>query len=154
VSLAAFLLIGLVELRTGTDALAWLGGLANGRPRFSTILLIAALWALAVPGSSTFVSELYVLLGAFQAEALLGAAASLAIVLAAMYMLRWYSALAHEEDGPRVPPDTPDMRAGELGIAVPIVLILLVLSAYPAGVMDRVSPVFDELVQPAAEAAR
>jgi NADH:ubiquinone oxidoreductase subunit 4 (subunit M) len=69
-------------------------------------------------------------------------------------MLRWYSALAHEEDGPRVPPDTPDMRAGELGIAVPIVLILLVLAAYPAGVMDRVSPVFDELVQPAAEAAR
>ena len=68
----------------------------------STVLLIAALFALAVPGSSVFVSELYILIGAFQQQALLGAAAACAIVLAAMYMLRWYSALAHEGDGERV----------------------------------------------------
>ena len=55
VSLAAFLLIGIVETRAGTDILASLGGLANGRPMFSTVFLIAALWALAVPGSSVFV---------------------------------------------------------------------------------------------------
>ena len=61
----------------------------------STVFLIAALWALAVPGSSVFVSELYILIGAYQQAALLGAAAALGIVLAAMYMLRWYSAIAH-----------------------------------------------------------
>jgi NADH-quinone oxidoreductase subunit M len=141
VSLAAFLLIGLVELRTGSDAFAVLGGLANGRPRWSTVLLIAALWALAVPGSSTFVSELYVLLGTFQKSALLGGVAACAIVLAAMYMLRWYSAIAHERNGPRVFPETPDMRGGELSIAVPLVLVLLAMSAYPAFVMDRTSSV-------------
>jgi NADH-quinone oxidoreductase subunit M len=139
VSLAAFLLIGIVETRTGTDILASLGGLANGRPMLSTVFLIAALWALAVPGSSVFVSELYILIGAFQQAALLGAAAALGIVLAAMYMLRWYSALAHEDDGERVPQGMPDLRPSELAIAVPLILILLALTAYPFGVMDRIT---------------
>jgi NADH-quinone oxidoreductase subunit M len=139
VSLAAFLLIGLVELRAGTDALAALGGLANRRPVASTVFLIAALFALAVPGSCVFVSELYVLIGAFEFEPLLGAAGALAIVLAAMYMLRWYSAIAHEDDGARIEPGTADLQRFELGIAVPLVLILLAMSAYPFGVMERIA---------------
>jgi NADH-quinone oxidoreductase subunit M len=138
VSLAAFLLIGLVELRAGTDRFRLLGGLSNKRPVMSTVLLIAALWVLAVPGSSMFVSELYILLGAFEQQAVLGAAAACGIVLAAMYTLRWYSALAHEGNGERVSDDTPDLRRGELAIAVPLILILLAITAYPYGVMKRI----------------
>jgi NADH-quinone oxidoreductase subunit M len=138
VSLAAFLLIGLVELRTGTDALKSLGGLANRRPVASTVFLLAALFALAVPGSSVFISELYILIGAFGEQPLLGAAGSLGIVLAAMYMLRWYSAIAHEDDGERIEATTPDLRRSELAVAVPLLLILLVLSAWPFGVMERI----------------
>ncbi|HYX85271.1 MAG TPA: NADH-quinone oxidoreductase subunit M [Gaiellales bacterium] len=139
VSLAAFLLVGIVEARTGTDLFRSLGGLANSRPVMSTVFLIAALWALAVPGSSVFVSELYILIGAYTQAALLGAAAASGIVLAAMYMLRWYSALAHEASGEQVPADMPDLRPGELAIAAPLILILLALTAYPFGVMDRIS---------------
>ena len=139
VSLAAFLLIGLVELRAGSDRFRVLGGLANGRPVMSTVLLIAALWALAVPGSSIFVSELYILIGAFQQQAVLGGVAACGIVLAAMYMLRWYSALAHERDGEKVSDETPDLRLPELAIAVPLILILLAMTAYPYGVMRRIT---------------
>ena len=137
-SLAAFLLIGLVELRTGTDLFRWLGGLANRRAALSTVFLFATMFALAVPGSSTFVSELYILLGAFRFEPWLGAAAATGIVLAAMYMLRWYSGIAHETEGERVDPATPDLRPYELGIAVPLVLVLLAMSAWPSGVMERI----------------
>jgi NADH-quinone oxidoreductase subunit M len=139
VSLAAFLLIGLVELRAGSDGFRVLGGLSNKRPVMSTVLLIAALWALAVPGSGVFVSELYILIGAFQQQAVLGGAAALGIVLAAMYMLRWYSALAHERNGERVFDDTPDLRVSELAIAVPLILILLAMTVYPYGVMRRIT---------------
>jgi NADH-quinone oxidoreductase subunit M len=137
VSLAAFLLIGIVELRCGTDALRVLGGLANGRPVLSTVFLMAALFTLAVPGSSVFVSELFILIGAFQEQPLLGAAAALGIVLAAMYMLRWYSALAHGDEGEAVPRATPDLRIPELAVAVPLLLLLLAASAWPFGVMER-----------------
>jgi NADH-quinone oxidoreductase subunit M len=139
VSLAAFLLIGLVELRAGSDGFRVLGGLSNRRPVLSTVLLIAALWALAVPGSSIFVSELYILIGAFQQQAVLGGVAACGIVLAAMYMLRWYSALAHGENGAKVTDDTPDLRVSELAIAVPLILLLLAMTAYPYGVMRRIS---------------
>jgi NADH-quinone oxidoreductase subunit M len=139
VSLAAFLLIGLVELRAGSDRFRVLGGLANGRPVLSTVFLIAALGALDVPGSSIFVSEIYILIGAFQQQAVLGAVAACGIVLAAMYMLRWYSALAHENDGERVSPETPDLRVSELAIAAPLLLILFAMTAYPWGVMQRVT---------------
>jgi NADH-quinone oxidoreductase subunit M len=140
VSLTAFLLIGLVELRTGSDAFRLLGGLANRRPVLSSVLLIAALFTLAVPGSSVFVSEIYILIGAFQQQALLGAAAACAIVLAAMYTLRWYSGLAHEADGPLVNEQTRDLRPAELLVAVPLILILLAMSAWPFGVMERIGP--------------
>jgi NADH-quinone oxidoreductase subunit M len=112
--------------------------LANRRPVLSTVLLIAALYALAVPGSSVFVSEIYILIGAFAENALLGSVAAVAIVLAAMYMLRWYSALAHGDDGPSVPAGMPDMRSRELVIAVPLIVILLAMSAWPFGVMERI----------------
>jgi NADH-quinone oxidoreductase subunit M len=138
VSLAAFLLIGVVELRAGTDGFRLLGGLSNKRPLMSTVLLIAALWVLAVPGSSMFVSELYILVGAFQQQAVLGGAAACGIVLAAMYTLRWYSGLAHESNGERVSDDTPDLRRGELAIAVPLIVLLLAITAYPYGVMKRI----------------
>ncbi|HUZ83975.1 MAG TPA: NADH-quinone oxidoreductase subunit M [Gaiellales bacterium] len=138
ISLAAFLLVGLVELRSGTDLFARLGGLANRRPRLSTVFLVAALFALAVPGSSTFVSELYILLGAFRQQPVLGAAAASGILLAAMYMLRWYSALAHGGNGDDVADDTPDLRSVELAIALPLILLLLAMTAYPWGVMQRI----------------
>ncbi len=139
VSLAAFLLIGLVELRAGSDGFRVLGGLSNRRPVMSTVLLIAALWALAVPGSSIFVSELYILIGAFQQQAVLGGVAACGIVLAAMYMLRWYSALAHGGNGSKVSDETPDLRVSELAIAVPLIVLLLAMTAYPYGIMRRLS---------------
>jgi NADH-quinone oxidoreductase subunit M len=138
VSIAAFLLIGLLELRTGTDALRSLGGLANRRPVLSTVFLIAALFALAVPGSSVFVSELFILIGAFAEQPLLGSAAALGIVLAAMYMLRWYSAIAHGHEDDTVLESTPDLRPAELAVAVPLILLLLAASAWPFGVMERI----------------
>ncbi|MGN6379088.1 MAG: complex I subunit 4 family protein [Gaiellales bacterium] len=138
VSVAAFLLIGLIELRTGGDLFRRLGGLANRRPVASTVFLIAALYALAVPGSSAFVSELYILIGAFQRNAWVGAVAAIGIVLAAMYMLRWYSAIAHESNGETVADDTPDLHVRELAIAVPLIALLLLMTAWPNGVMERI----------------
>jgi len=58
----------------------------------------------------------------------------LAIVLAAMYMLRLISAVLHEARGPRVSDEALDLRAGELALIVPVVAALLVLSAWPAGI--------------------
>ena len=104
-SVLLFLLAGVVEVRTGDGLFRRIGGLARGRAGLATIVMTAGIAALAVPGSALFASEFLVLLGAFRDWWLIGALASLAIVLAAMYMLRWISAILHDA------PAEPSRRA-------------------------------------------
>ena len=53
VSAALFLLAGMVERRTGTGELAALGGMAKGRPALAALIMVAGMFALAVPGPRT-----------------------------------------------------------------------------------------------------
>ena len=64
----------------------------------------------------------------------------MAMVLAAMYMLRLISAVLHEKPGPAVSEAALDLRPAELGVLVPLVAIMLVLSAWPAAITDRSFP--------------
>src|SRR3954452_11546285 len=134
VSTALFLLAGTIERRTTTDQFALLGGMAKGRPALATLLMTVGVISLAVPGSASFAGEFLILAGAFQQHwwwAVIGAAA---IVLAAMYMLRAISAVLHEARGSVVTDEALDLRAGELALIVPLVGVLLALSAWPAGI--------------------
>jgi NADH-quinone oxidoreductase subunit M len=139
-SVLLFLLAGVVEVRTGDGLFRRLGALARGRAGLATIVMTTGIAALAVPGSALFASEFLVLLGAFRDWWLIGALASVAIVLAAMYMLRWISALLHD------PPADPSPGLSRMGdvrweatYLLPLVVAVLVLSVYPYGVTHRVS---------------
>jgi NADH-quinone oxidoreductase subunit M len=140
VSATLFLLAGMVEARTGTSTFAVLGGMARSRPALATLLMTTGIIALAVPGAVTFAGEFLILAGAYDAGwgwAVVGAAA---IVLAAMYMLRLISAVLHRSRGFDVRVDAPDLRRGELSILVPLVALLLFLSAWPASISERSFP--------------
>jgi NADH-quinone oxidoreductase subunit M len=140
VSAVLFLLAGAIERRAATGDFSRLGGMAKGRPLLATLLMTTGIIALAVPGSTTFAGEFLILAGVFDegwAWAVVGAAA---IVLAAMYMLRLISAVLHERRGPSITDDALDLRPAELGILVPLVACLLVLSAWPDAITDRSFP--------------
>jgi NADH-quinone oxidoreductase subunit M len=139
ISMTLFLLAGMVERRTATGELVLLGGMARGRPALATLLMTTGIIALAVPLSSNFAGEFLILAGVFQqgwAWAVIGA---VAIVLAAMYMLRLISAVLHQDVGPAVSDAALDLRSGELAIVVPLVALLLALSAWPAAVSGHSS---------------
>ena len=65
---------------------------------------------LAVPGSSAFAGEFAILAGVFTRGWGYSVVGAVAIVLAAMYMLRLISAVLHREPGPAVTPDALDLR--------------------------------------------
>jgi NADH-quinone oxidoreductase subunit M len=147
ISASLFLLAGAIERRTSTGELDALGGMARGRPALATVLMTAGVIALAVPGSSAFAGEFAILAGVFTTGwgyAVVGAAA---IVFAAMYMLRLISAVLHRSQGRAVPDAALDLRPAELGIIVPLVLCLLVLSAWPAGITERSFPTGRALIE-------
>jgi len=137
ISATLFLLAGIVERRTETGQLDRLGGLARGRPALATVLMATGIIALAVPGSSAFAAEFLILAGIFTYGWGWAVVGAIAIVLAAMYMLRLISAVLHRDVGPAVPAGARDLRFGELAIVVPLVACLLALSVWPAGITDR-----------------
>ena len=108
-----------------------LGGMARSRPILATVLMTTGIIALAVPLSTSFAGEFLILAGAFQQHWIWAVIGAVAIVLAAMYMLRLISAVLHQEPGSAVPEAALDLRVGELAVVVPLVLCLLALSAWP-----------------------
>ena len=143
VSAGLFLLAAMIESRTGTGRFAELGGMAKGRPILATLVMTLGVFALAVPGSANFAGEFAILAGVFSHGWGYAAVGAAAIVLAALYALRLISAILHERRGSAVPEDAGDLVNGELALVVPLVLILAVLSAWPAAISERSFPADD-----------
>src|SRR5205814_8981236 len=102
ISATLFLLAGMVERRTTTGEFARIGGMARGRPALATVLMTTGIVALAVPFSSAFAGEFLILAGIFRRGWGWSVVGAVAIVLAAMYMLRLISALRPRAVGPTV----------------------------------------------------
>jgi NADH-quinone oxidoreductase subunit M len=93
--------------------------------------------ALAVPGSSAFAGEFLILNGIFTRGWGWAVVGAVAIVLAAMYVLRLISAVLHLDVGSAVPEAALDLRPAETSVVLPLVAILLVLSFWPAAITDH-----------------
>jgi NADH-quinone oxidoreductase subunit M len=139
-STTLFLIAGGIERRTSTGEFARLGGMAHGRPALATVLMTTGIIALAVPGSAAFAGEFLILLGVFDTGWGWAVVGAVAIVLAAMYMLRLISAVLHQGRGPAVTDAALDLRPAELGIIVPLLACVLALSAWPASISERAFP--------------
>lgn len=140
VSAALFLLAAMVIHRTGTDRLADLGGMAKGRPVLATVVMVAGMLTLAVPGSTNFAGEFLILSGVFTRGWGYAAVGAVAIVLAALYSLRLISGILHRDRGSAVTAEAVDLRLVELAVVVPLIALLLALSAWPASITERSFP--------------
>lgn len=146
ISGALFLCVGVVYDRLHTREIARYGGIVSNMPKYATIFMILMLGSVGLPGTSGFVGEFLVLLGAFQVDTIVAAFAATGVVLGAAYMLILYRRVVF---GPRKNNDAlsmKDLDARELGLLVPIVALVLYLGVFPGTVMDKVSPSVDKLI--------
>ncbi|HLH60868.1 MAG TPA: NADH-quinone oxidoreductase subunit M [Ktedonobacteraceae bacterium] len=86
---ALFLIAGFIEARAGTRKLSDFGGLALRIPVLATVMMIAALSSLGLPGLNSFAGEFLALIGVFRAHAIYGVLGTAVIVPAAWYMIRF-----------------------------------------------------------------
>ena len=147
-----FLVAGYLIRRTGTASIREMGGVEKAAPVLGGMLLIAGLAACGLPGLAPFVSEMIVLISAFDYQWYVGAIAVTAIVLAAFYALWMYQ---RTMTGP--PKDLVDARTGEtrvvrdlstaeVGVVAPLVAALLFFGFYPAPLLDVINPVADSVM--------
>jgi len=90
ISAALFLSVGVLYDRIHSRLINSYGGIINILPKYSFILMIFTLAALGLPGTSGFIGEFLVLVGAFKINFLVAILASTGVILSAAYMLWLY----------------------------------------------------------------
>ncbi len=90
VSAALFLCVGVVYDRLHTRLINRYGGLVAIMPKYAIVFMVFTLGALGLPGTSGFIGEFLVLMGAFKKNILVATIASLGVILGAAYMLWLY----------------------------------------------------------------
>jgi NADH-quinone oxidoreductase subunit M len=145
---ALFIVAGFMIARRGSRQLSDYGGVQKPAPILAGLLLVAALSGLALPGLATFVGEFLVLLGTFSRYQVPAAIATLAIVLAALYML-----ILHQRTmtGPPTPEtaDMHDVRGREAVLVAPLFALLVVLGVVPSLMLTPIDGATQQTLQQA-----
>jgi NADH:ubiquinone oxidoreductase subunit 4 (subunit M) len=87
VSSALFLCIGILYDRYKTRILKYYGGLVQVMPIFVIFFFFFSFCNIGFPGTSSFIGELLVLIGAFQSNVFLTVLTSFSIILSACYSI-------------------------------------------------------------------
>jgi NADH-quinone oxidoreductase subunit M len=91
VSSGLFLCIGVLYDRYGTRAISYYGGVVNFMPLFSTFFLIFTFANIGFPGTSAFIGEFIILMGAYSFHSLVCVFASTGVILSAAYSVWLYN---------------------------------------------------------------
>jgi NADH-quinone oxidoreductase subunit M len=143
-----FILAGALQERLHTRDLAHMGGLWSTVPRLGGAGMVLAMASLGLPGLGNFVAEFLVLLGAFQVSPVLTIIASLGLVLAAVYALRF---IQHTFHGPNTQAwHLPDLTLRDMAIMAVLIASLVWLGLFPQPVLNTADPVLQSLQPPAA----
>ncbi|MEU8897396.1 NADH-quinone oxidoreductase subunit M [Nocardia sp. NPDC048505] len=140
---ALFLVAGFLVSRRGTRLIADYGGVQKVAPVLAGTFFIAGLATLSLPGLAPFVSEFLVLVGTFSRYQVAAVIASVALVLAALYVLWMYQRMMTgpvTEGNERI----HDLVPRELAVVVPLIAALIFLGVYPKPVLDFIDPAVNQ----------
>ena len=126
---ALFLMVGWIYDRTGSLDRSTVVGLASRMPVFAGVLTVVVLAALGLPGLNSFVGEFMTLLGAWQLAPALAVFGAIGLILAPVYMLRFFQGAMY---GPEpYPRPLDDIYAGQLTLLAPLVALMFALGLAP-----------------------
>ncbi|HCG72228.1 MAG TPA: NADH-quinone oxidoreductase, subunit M, partial [Nitrospina sp.] len=140
---ALFIIVGVIEMRTGTRNLTELRGLSKAMPVLYGTFMLVMLAALGLPGLNGFVGEFLILMGVWTSHLLSGLAGilvlmgGLSIVFASIYMLYMFQGTMQEKPNSE---NISDINSSEFKLLLPACLLILLIGMYPKPFIDRVSP--------------
>ena len=146
ISAALFLCVGVLYDRMKSRMINTYGGVVNYLPKFSLLFIIFALGALGLPGTTGFIGEFLILVGAFKKNFLVAILASIGVILAAAYML-WLSkrvifGATHNETIKKI----RDINYLESMILITLVLVTIIFGFYPDPLISTTSVSVENLI--------
>ncbi|MDA8342060.1 MAG: NADH-quinone oxidoreductase subunit M [Actinomycetota bacterium] len=142
---ALFLLIGWIYERRRTWQVGDLTGLQKSAPVLAGVFTLVMLASIGLPGLNGFVGEFLILSGTFIVHRWWAVAATIGVVLAALYLLWAYQQVFHGvATGANA--KIRDLGWGERLVIAPLVILIVFLGVYPAPVLDRITPSVNRLV--------
>ena len=136
VSAALFFCVGVVYDRLHTRDISAYGGVAAVMPRYAVFFMFMMLASVGLPGTSGFVGEMLVLVGAWKASTWVAFFTATGLVLGATYMLWLYRRVMFggivNDDVRAMEP----MNRREFAIFLPITVLVLWFGVYPASLLD------------------
>ena len=136
VSAALFFCVGVVYDRLHTREISAYGGVVDAMPRYAAFFMFMMLASVGLPGTSGFVGEMLVLVGAWEASHWVAILAATGLILGACYMLWLYRRVVF---GRAEKPEVLEMAAldrREVMIFVPLTILVLWFGIYPATLLD------------------
>jgi proton-translocating NADH-quinone oxidoreductase chain M len=147
VSSALFLCVGVLYDRHKTRLVRYYGGLANVAPIFSIIFLFFTLANMSLPGTSSFIGEFLILVGAFQRNSLIATLAALGMILGAAYSLWLYNRVVFGNLKTNSLRAFSDLNRREFFIFMPFLIGVIWMGIYPEVFLESMHPSVSNLIQ-------
>ena len=146
ISAALFLCVGVLYDRAHSRLINDYGGVVNILPKYSFILMIFVLATLGLPGTSGFVGEFLVLVGAFKVNFLVAILASIGVVLAAAYILWLYKRVIFGKLENNQIKEMKDLNKSEMVVLISIGILVIFFGFYPEPLFNTVNVSVDNLI--------
>lgn len=134
-----FLFAGILEERTRTRNIADLGGIAVRAPLFSLFFAIAMLASMGLPGTSGFIGEFLIILGALRFSLLIAVFTGTTLIIGVCYML-WLFQRVFFEKGRMACEQFRDLGLRETLALVPVILLIILMGVYPHPFLQKIEP--------------
>ena len=147
ISAALFLCVGVLYDRVQSRLISSYGGIVNILPKLSLVFAIFMLGALGLPGTSGFVGEILILLGAFQKSFLVAILASIGIIFGAAYMLWLYKRVIFGKIEKIELKELKDLNLSEGIVLFSLAVLVLFFGFYPNLILDTAHISVEELIK-------
>jgi NADH-quinone oxidoreductase subunit M len=146
VSAALFLCVGVVYDRMHSRLINTYGGIVSIIPKYSILFMIFTLGALGLPGTSGFIGEFLILMGAFKDNFLVAVIASLGVIIGAAYMLWLYKRVIFGKLVNLELKEMTDLNKSELFILICLATPTLFFGFYPDPLINTIEVSIKDLI--------
>ena len=147
VSAALFLCVGVVYDRMHSRLINTYGGLVSIIPKYSVLFMLFTLAALGLPGTSGFIGEFLILMGAFKDNFLVAVIASLGVIFGAAYMLWLYRRVVFGNLKNKNLLKIPDLNNSEKFILWSLAIPVLFFGLYPEPLINTIEVSIKDLIE-------